>query len=108
MAKCVNCDMYADYVVDHTGAASQTFCEKHLPWHINKKKLPAHVKNITAQPIVTPVVEVPVVEVPAEPVVEEVKPVAPKPKAKKAKVQNENRTNSNEAGTSSSEDSAQS
>lgn len=108
MAKCVNCNLYADYVVDHIGADSQTFCDAHLPWHINKKKLPAHVKNITAQPVVAPVVEAPVIEAPVEPVVEEVKPVAPKPKAKKAKVQDENRTNSNEAGTSSSENSTQS
>jgi hypothetical protein len=105
MAKCANCNAYADYAIDHTGADSQNYCDKHLPWHINKKKLPAHVKNITAQPIVAPVV----VEAPApvEPVVEETKP-APKPKAKKAKVQNENTANTDETGTSVSEDSTQS
>jgi hypothetical protein len=118
MAKCANCNLYAEYVIEHTGADSQTYCDKHLPWHVNRKKLPPHVKNITAQPVVAPVVE-PVVETPiietpvapvveeAVPVVEEVKPVAPKPKAKKAKVQDENRTNTDEAGASSSEISTQ-
>jgi hypothetical protein len=103
MAKCVNCDLYADYNVEHVGAESQQYCEAHLPWHINKKKLPDHVKNITAQPIIPPVVETPVVEVPTE----EPTPVA-KPKAKKAKAEDENTTSSDETGTSSSEDSAQS
>jgi hypothetical protein len=102
MAKCVNCNLYADYRVEHEGAEAHEYCEAHLPWHINKKKLPAHVKNITAQPVVAPVVETPV-----EPVVEETKPVA-RPKTKKAKVQDENRTNTDETGASSSEDSAQS
>lgn len=107
MAKCLNCEKYADYVIDHIGADTQTFCDEHLPWHINRKKLPAHVKNITAQPVAAPVVETPVVvEQPEEiKVVEEV--VAPKPKAKK-KAQNESTTSTDEAGTSSSEDSASS
>lgn len=90
MPKCLNCENPAAYVIQNDAAGDQAFCDVHLPWFVNKKKLPAHVKKVTdlfkkPEPVIeAPVVVEEVVEAPVA--VEEVKvEEAPKPKAPKKK-----------------------
>ena len=52
MAKCLNCDQDAVFLVQNQGALAQEFCDAHLPKMFNKLALPAVVKKIN--PPVTP------------------------------------------------------
>ena len=52
MAKCLNCDENAVFLVQNQGALAQEFCDAHLPKMFNKLALPAVVKKIN--PPVTP------------------------------------------------------
>ena len=68
MPKCLNCENPAAYVIQNNAAGDQAFCDVHLPWFVNKKKLPDNVKKVTdlfkkPEPIIEePVIEDPVVE----------------------------------------------
>ena len=102
MAKCDNCNTYAEYIVEHSVTNAQAFCEKHLPWHINRKKLGDNIKRI-ADIVPTPIIESTpeVVEV-EEPIVD-LKPK--KTNNKRANKNDKNSKNSNETGASGTEDS---
>ncbi len=39
MAKCNNCALNAVYAVHYSASKDQLFCEKHLPWTINKHSI---------------------------------------------------------------------
>lgn len=52
MAKCLNCDENAVFLVQNQGALAQEFCDAHLPKMFNKLALPDVVKKIN--PPVTP------------------------------------------------------
>jgi len=44
MTKCALCDTRAQYKLNNPGAEVQLYCVEHLPWFINKMRLPSHVE----------------------------------------------------------------
>jgi hypothetical protein len=48
MAKCLNCEENAVFLVQNQGALAQEFCDAHLPKMFNKLALPAVVKKLDA------------------------------------------------------------
>jgi hypothetical protein len=94
MTSCANCTTAAVYLVNNKGAENQAFCEKHLPWFINRRALGDKVQRLDAfpEPVVV-VTEVPYVapEEPKKPSKKKVE-VTPEPEA-----QVEDRADSSEA-----------
>jgi hypothetical protein len=48
MAKCLNCEDNAVFLVQNQGALPQEFCDAHLPKMFNKLSLPSVVKKLDA------------------------------------------------------------
>lgn len=54
MAKCLNCDKDAVYLIEKRGQKPQTFCEKDLPWAWKNAKSAEGLKKIEAEVVNTP------------------------------------------------------
>lgn len=50
MTSCANCTAAAVYLVNNKGAENQAFCEKHLPWFINRRALGDKVIRLDVVP----------------------------------------------------------
>jgi hypothetical protein len=61
MAKCLNCDKDAVYLIEKRGQKPQTFCEKDLPWAWKNATPAEGLKKIDLEVVTTPK---PVVEEP--------------------------------------------
>ena len=73
MAKCLNCEKDAVYLIEKRGQKPQTFCEKDLPWAWKNAKSAEGLKKIETEVVAAPK--------PAEPVVEEPKKTSTKKKS---------------------------
>lgn len=50
MAKCLNCDDNAVFLIKNQGTLEQEFCDPHLPKMYNKLRLPNIVERLDAAP----------------------------------------------------------
>ena len=85
MAKCLNCDKDAVYLIEKRGQKPQTFCEKDLPWAWKNAQAAEGLKKIEPEVVKAP-----------EPVVEEPKKTSTKKEKPEVKEEvDEDREDSN-------------
>jgi hypothetical protein len=103
MTSCANCSDLAVYLVKNAGAEDQVFCEKHLPWFINRRALGDKVQKLDLVPAPkSEVIEepfVPPVEEPAKETKKASKKKAEKTVVDTTEVQVEDRADSDETST---------